>query len=354
MKLSCVWLFAVFISFSQATAQSSPDELLLKDYKPKSIFNILQTRIEKARFPIIDVHTHVYATNEAAIDRWVQTMDAVGLELSIILAGSTGSRFDSHLKLYAKHPTRFQLWCGFDLSGIDQPGFAAKAVAELERCHKAGARGVGELSDKGRGLSGAPGVHCDDPRLDPLFSKCGELGMPVNIHIGEDQWMYEPMDRHNDGLMNAYKWRIPKDPNVLGHQEVLATLPRVLKKHPKTTFIACHLANCCADLNILAGMLDEFPNLYADIGARFAEIAPIPRFMQKFFARFQDRLLYGTDTGNDPEMYRTSFRILESADEHFYPTHFGKYHWPFHGFALPDDILKKLYRDNALRIIPVK
>ena len=347
-------LIATFPSVRQAAAQTSPEELLLKDYKPKSIFKIPETRIEKARFPVIDVHTHVYATNEAAVDRWVQTMDAVGLELSIILAGSTGSRFDSHVKLYGKHPTRFQLWCGFDLSGIDQPGFAEKAVAELERCHKAGARGVGELSDKGRGLSGAPGVHCDDSRLDPLFAKCGELRMPVNIHIGEDQWMYESMDQNNDGLMNAWKWRIPKDPNVLDHQQVLATLPRMLKKHPKTTFIACHLANCCADLNTLAAMLDEFPNLHADIGARFAEIAPIPRFMQKFFAKYQDRLLYGTDTGNHPEMYRTSFRILESEDEHFYPVHFGKYHWPFHGFALSDNILKKLYRDNALRIIPSK
>src|SRR5690606_33324561 len=119
----------------------------------------------------------------------------------------------------------------------------------------------------------------------------------------------------------------------------------------KTTFIACHLANCCADLNKVAEMFDEFPNLDADIGARFAEIGPIPRYMQKFFAKYQDRILYGTDTGNAPEMYRTSFRILESDDEHIYPQHFAKYHWPLHGFGLPDEILKKLYRDNALRVI---
>ena len=128
----------------------------------------------------------------------------------------------------------------------------------------------------------------------------------------------------------------------------------MLKKHPNLTVIACHLANCCADLNQLTAMLDEFPNLYADIGARFAEIGPIPRFMQKFFTKYQDRLLYGTDTGNDPEMYRTSFRLLETADEHIYPVHFGKYHWPLHGFELPDDILKKLYRENALKILSRK
>jgi predicted TIM-barrel fold metal-dependent hydrolase len=328
-----------------------PDQLLLRDYKPRSIFKIPQTRVEKARFPVIDVHTHVYVTNQAGVDRWVKIMDEVGLERSIILAGSSGKRFDEHVALFSKYPERFELWCGFDLSGIEKADFATKAVAELERCFKAGARGVGELSDKGRGLSGAPGVHCDDARLDPLFAKCAELGMPVNIHIGEDQWMYEPMNEHNDGLMNAFKWKIPKEPEVLGHAEVLATLPRMLQKNPKLTVVACHLANCCADLNLLGEMFEAFPNFYADIGARFAEIGPIPRFMQKFFTKYQDRILYGTDTGNDPEMYRTSFRLLESEDEHIYPVHFGKYHWPLHGFALPDDILRKIYRENAVRVL---
>jgi predicted TIM-barrel fold metal-dependent hydrolase len=343
-------LFLQVLPHAIAQPSTPPDQLLLKDFKPRSIFNIPQTRVERARFPVIDVHSHVYVNDQTGVDRWVKIMDDVGLERSIILAGSTGSKFDDHVALFSKHPTRFELWCGFDLSGIDQPDFTKRAVAELERCFRAGAKGVGELSDKGAGLRGANGVHCDDPRLDPLFAKCAELGLPINIHIGEDQWMYEPMDQHNDGLMNSYKWRIPKDPNVLGHPEVLATLPRMLKKHPNLTVIACHLANCCADLNQLAAMFDEFPNLYADIGARFAEIGPIPRFMQKFFSKYQDRILYGTDTGNDPEMYRTSFRLLETADEHIYPVHFGKYHWPLQGFDLPDDILRKLYRDNALKI----
>jgi len=335
-------------------AETPPDQLLLKDYKPKSIFKIPETEIDKARFKVIDVHTHVYATNDAAVDRWVQTMDEVGLEKSIILAGSTGAKLDHHVELFSRHPKRFEVWCGFDLSGIDQPGFGPGAVAELERCHKAGARGVGELSDKGRGLSGAPGVHCDDPRLDSLFDKCADLRMPVNIHIGEDQWMYEGMDERNDGLMNAFTWKITKAPGVLRHEEVLATLKNMVKKHPRTTIIACHFANCSADLNTLGEMLDQFPNLYADMGARFSEITTIPRFVLRFFTKYQDRLLYGTDNTPRPEMYRTSFRILESDDEHFYPTSFSKYHWPANGFALPDPILKKIYRENALKITAAK
>src|SRR5262249_40772134 len=150
------------------------------------------------------------------------------------------------------------VWCGFDLTDIDQPGFGPAAVAELERCFRAGATGVGELIDKGAGLSstrGVAGVHIDDPRLDPLLKKCAELGLPINIHVGEPMWMYEPMDRYNDGLMNAFKWRLDNKVNILSHADVVATLERALKRHPHTTFIACHFANCCYDLSILGRML---------------------------------------------------------------------------------------------------
>ena len=334
-----------------APAQTAPDQLLLKDYRPRSIYNLPQTRVEKARYPVIDVHSHTYARTEADIERWVRTMDEVGLEKTVILSGATGSRFDEVVAKYGKYPGRFDVWCGIDWRGIDQPGFGPAAVAELERCKQVGARGVGEILDKGRGLGGAPKVHLDDPRLDPIWEKCAELGLPINIHVGEDQWMYEPMDEHNDGLMNAYTWRIRQESGVLGHEAVLATLENAVKKHARTVFVACHFANCCADLNKLGALFDRYPNLYADIGARFGEIAPIPRFMAKFFAQYQDRLLYGTDNGIDAEMYRTSFRLLETQDEHFYPAVFSHYHWPWHGFGLPELVLRKVYRENAARVL---
>ncbi len=188
------------------------------------------------------------------------------------------------------------MWCGIDYAGFDQPGFGPNAIGELERCVRAGAVGVGEFSDKGGGLRGnAGGMHLDDPRMDPLFEKCADLGLAVNIHVGEDRWMYEPMDATNDGLMNAFKWRIRQDPGILSHHEVVATLDRAVAKHPRTTFIACHFANCCFDLTRLGRMLDTHPNLYADIAARFGETAPVPRAMAKFYRAYQDRLLYGTD-----------------------------------------------------------
>lgn len=336
-----------------APAQTPPDQILLKDYRPRSIFKIPETRVEKARYPVIDVHSHDYASTAADVDRWVKTLDAVGVERTIILSGAARTRFDSVLAKYGKYPERFSVWCGLDFSRLREPDFVASAIAELERCHKAGARGVGELSDKGRGLgatSNSFGIHIDDARMDPILEKCAELSLPVNIHVGEDRWMYEPMDATNDGLMNAWKWRITNAPGVLQHTEVVQTLERAVKKHPRTLFIACHLANCCSDLDRLGAMFDKYSNLHADIGARFAELSPIPRTVSRFFERYQDRILYGTDVTPDPEMYRVSFRLMETSDEHFYPAYFRKYHWPMHGWALPDHVLRKIYRDNALKL----
>lgn len=163
--------------------------------------------------------------------------------------------------------------------------------------------------------------------------------------------MYETMDSTNDGLMNAYKWRIRKNPGVLSHDEVVRTLDRAVGKHPRTTFIACHFANCCFDLDRLGTLLERHPNLYADISARFGETAPIPRAVASFYRKYQDRLLYGTDMGLSPEMYRTTFRILETHDEHFYAMDLFNYHWPLHGFGLKDSVLKKLYSKNAQRVL---
>jgi predicted TIM-barrel fold metal-dependent hydrolase len=347
-----VLLLAGVAALSAADTPTPPDQLLLQDYRPSSIYKTPRTRVEKARFPVIDMHSHAYARNAREVDQWVKTMDAVGLTRSVVLSGATGKEFDDAKALHARHPSRFELWCGIDYAGFDQPGFGPAAIAELERCRKAGAMGVGELSDKGGGLfHNSGGMHLDDARMDPILDKCAELGMPINIHVGEDRWMYEPMNGSNDGLMNSWTWRIAKSPNVLGHDAVIATLENAVRKHPRTTFIACHFANCCYDLDKLGAMLDRYPNLNADIGARYAETAPIPRFAARFFDRYQDRLVYGTDMGRETEMYRTTFRILETEDEHFYDWNLFTYHWPLHGFGLKDAILKKVYANNALKIM---
>jgi len=335
-----------------ASAQDDVTNLKLKDYRPESVYKIPITKIEKAKFPAIDVHSHDFAKTDEDVDRWVRTMDSCGIEKSIILSGATGTRFDSICDKYSRYKNRFEIWCGFEIDGYKEAGWSDKAVAELERCVNKGARGVGELSDKGFGLryKGGFGPHIDDPVMKPLLKKCAELGIPINIHVAEPIWMYLPMDSTNDGLMNGYKWKIDStQQGILGHAALVKTLDNAVRENPKTIFIACHYANCEYDLSILGAMFDKYPNFYADGSARFGEVSPIPRYMAKFYEKYQDRLLYGTDNIPEFPMYEVTIRILETLDEHFYYYRF--YHWPSHGFGLSDKILKKVYRENAKKVM---
>lgn len=248
------------------------------------------------------------------------------------------------------------MWCGFDYTGYEKPGWQQHAIKELERCHRLGAKGVGELGDKGLGeLYSKPipgyGLHIDDPRMKPLLAKCAELHMPVSIHVAEDAWMYLPADPTNDGLMNAATWKVDlSKKGILNHDQLVASLEHAVRDNPNTIFIACHFANCCSNLAVLGRLFDSYPNLYADIAARYGEIAPIPRFAHAFMEKYHDRLVYGTDMGASGDMYHVTFRILETTDEHFYLQNYFNYHWPLYGLALSDETLKKVYRQNALKI----
>lgn len=349
------FVLGVFL-ISILTVNAQEDTLLLKNFHPKSIYNIPETTIDKAKFPVIDMHSHAYAQSEEEIRQWVRTMDKFGIEKTIVLTMQTGRKFDSIYALYSQHEGRFEIWCGFDYTGYNEKGWGAKAVKELERCFQIGAKGVGELGDKGEGLlyskpTPAYGMHIDDPRMKPLLEKCGELGMPINIHVAEPYWMYGPIDNHNDGLLNAAKWRIDTGKKgILLHQDLINTLETAVKQHPNTTFIACHYANCSYDLDIIERLLQKYENLYADISARYGETSPIPRRTRAFYERNQDKLIYGTDMGFNPDMYGTTFRILETNDEHFYKRKYFNYHWALHGLGLDNTILKKVYYENAQRI----
>ncbi len=356
MKTKLMLLFLAVVASTTLRAQNA-EELLLKDYRPVSIYKIPVSKIDRAAYPIIDAHTHDWAKNDEEIKEWLKVMDACGIEKSVVLTMCSGARFDSIFRMYSKYKTRFDVWCGFDYTGYDKPGYGPAAVKELERCYKMGAKGVGEEGDKGLGLFynepvQAWGMHFDDPRMKPLFDKCAQLGMPINIHIADPIWMYEKMDSTNDGLMNAMTWRVDMTkPGIIGFDALQQTLENAIKNNPKTIFIACHFANLNHDMEKLAAMFEKYPNFYADISARYAESATIPGYMRAFYEKYQDRLLYGTDMSFNLAMYRTTFRILESNDEHFYETNLFGYHWALSGFGLPKEILKKLYHDNAARIL---
>lgn len=343
----------------------SPENIKLKDFRPVSVFKTAQTSIPKSKFPVIDIHTHAWqpATD---IHEWVKTMEAANVEKSIVLSFETGPAFDQMMHRFADYPGKFDIWCGLDYTGYNDPGtnWTDHAIAELERCYKIGAKGVGELGDKGLGeyysrpVAGY-GMHLNDVRMQPLLKKCGSLGLPVSVHIADPIWMYLPMNEQNDGLMNAYNWRIDINrEGILNHSQLMDTFEDAVRQNPGTVFIACHLLNCSHDLGILGRMLDSYSNLYADITSRLKEVATLPRYAKAFFDKYQDRLMFGSDAGYDPghtydfsnQIYQASFRLLESADEHIYEHKLFKYHWPLYGLALSDGVLKKLYHDNAIKL----
>lgn len=349
-------LFAAILCDSVIVYGQDANNLKLKDFRPASIYKIPQTKVDKAKYPVIDFHSHDYPDTDKGVDEWVKTMDAAGVVKTIILSYKTGVGFDSVVTKYSRYKDRFEIWCGFDYTGYDKPGWQEHAIKELERCYQKGARGVGELGDKGLGeFYSAPtpgwGLHIDDPQLKPLLEKCAELKMPINIHVAEDAWTYLDSDSTNDGLMNAATWKVDMSKKgILDHDQLITTLENAVKSNPRTTFIACHLANACSDLSVLGKMFDAYPNLYADISARYSEIAPIPRYVHRFIEKYSDRILYGTDMGTSKEMYQITFRILETEDEHFYYHDYFSYHWPLQGLGLTDGTLKKIYNTNSKKI----
>jgi predicted TIM-barrel fold metal-dependent hydrolase len=353
-----VILFCISFLGSPLSAQGKTgpaDTIFLKDYRPVSLYKIPVSNIDKAAFPAFDVHTHDnYAKNEEEVAKWVKIMDDCGIEKCVVFTMTTGAKYDSIVRRYSKYSNRFEIWCGFDFTGCDKPGFGPAAIKELERCHKMGASGVGEMSDKGAGIrGGTPGMHVDDPRMKPLYAKCAELNMPINIHVADPIWFYAAKDAHNDGLMEAQRYAIDStSPGLIGYNALIKTLENAVKNNPKTTFIACHFANLSYDLARLGSLLDKYPNLYIDISARFEMTANIPRYAKEFYEKYQDRLLYGTDMGARASMYRSTFRVLESLDEHFYE--YRSYKWAQNGIGLPKEILKKVYHDNAIKIIKFK
>ena len=324
------------------------DALLLKDYKPQSIFNVAKTNILKARYPAIDMHMHAPRGNvnvsQVAGDI-LKNMDEANIQKTILFAG-TGKTFDDLAAVFGKYPDRFELWCGLDFSNLP-----ASTVAELERCVKAGAKGVGEISDKGTGYRGVEPMHLDDPRMDPILEKLADLGLPINVHMGDPQWMYEPMDASNDLLFEALYYRRDDKKDDKDLAGMLQVLENAVRKHPRVTFIACHFANQTFDLNRLGRLFDRYPNLYADSSQRESYLAAIPRFAKQFIEKYADRIVYGTDQGYSLPMYRNSFRIWETLDEHFYAWDVANTRFALSGLGLSEPALKKLYHDNAAKLL---
>jgi len=325
----------------------------IKDWAPDSSLIVPEHHPAKARYPVIDVHSHVYVKTPQEVAAWVRTMDETGVQTTVILSGATGSEFDHLVDLFLKaHPGRFQLYCGLETKNIDAPDYPQRAVAELVRCYKKGARGVGELSDKGSGYTRGPQLprdkrlHPDDPRLDLFWKKCAELKLPVNIHMADHPSAWRPPDNHQERSPSYQRYN-QYGHDVPSYQEILAIRDRLLDSEPKTVFIACHFSNQGNDLATLSKVLDRFPNLYVDLSARSYEIGREPRTAAKFLEKYQDRVLFGTDMGMEKQMYLAWWRLLETPDEYM-P---GPSWWRLYGLELSDGALEKIYRGNAMKVM---
>ena len=343
------WIQSKYGAWGGAEVDAMPgpmDKILLKDYAPVSSVITKVTHIKKAKYPAIDAHTHVLAKTPQEVEEWVKTMDEVGIETAVILTGATGEKFDKLVALYLKpYPGRFLLFCGMYVANVGQKDYPQRAVAELERCYKMGARGVGEWHDKGFCYS-TSALHPDDKRLDAFWEKCADLKMPVSFHIADHPSAWQPLDVYQERTPDFQHFN-KYGKGGLSYEELLEARDRTIEKHPRTTFIACHLANEGNDLGRLSNLLDKYSNLYLDISARDYELGRTPRAALQFLTKYSNRVLFGTDMSRGKYMYHAWWRLLESEDEFI----IGRVWWRYYGLGLPDSVLEALYRTNAKRIL---
>jgi len=334
------------------------DVMDIEKYKPKSTLVVPEHHPTRAKYPFIDVHSHQRRDLSAAqVDQLVSDMDAMNMQVMVNLSGGYGESFRASSETFlSRHKGRFVVFANVDLERIDEPDFGRNAAQQLEADVKAGARGLKIFKNLGMFLVDKSGkrVPTDDPRLDPIWEKCAELGIPVLIHTGEPSPFWEPWDEHNERWLELKERpnRRRDDPTrFASFEQTMAEQHNLFRKHPKTTFIDAHLGWYGNDLSRLGKLLDEVPNVYTEIGAVLAELGRQPRAARAFLIKYQDRVMFGKDSWA-PDEYRVYFRTLETADEYFDYYRPRHAHWKIYGLDLPDEVLRKLYYANALRVIP--
>ncbi len=360
-----------------ALAQSN---LPLLDFQPRSMLITKETPVPRARYPVIDVHTHVlgFPRGRAArltppdqIAQIVKWMDELNLQTMVNLTGGTGDNLRRALaELAQKHRGRFLVAAEPSYERIQESGYPAWQADELKRARDVGAVGLKVLKYLGlylrEQITTGPLVKVDDARFDPMWEAAGSLKMPVFIHTGDPDAFFLPIDRTNE------RWEeLARHPDWSFHgkdfppkAELLAARNRVIARHQRTQFVGLHVANHPENLAEVAAWLDRYQNLNVEIGARIGELGRQPRASRQFFEKYQDRVLFGTDaTPNGaevpqqdlkPAMFQCYFRFLETLDEYFdyspavTPPQ-GR--WRIYGLGLPDGILRKVYRENARRLL---
>lgn len=328
----------------------------VEEYEPVSTLKVPQHLLTHARYPFIDVHNHQWIMPVQNLDDLVADMDSLNMGVMVNLSGFRGKYLEWTLdNIRQHHPNRFAIFLNINFENLDDAGWPEEPVRMLEEGVKQGVKGLKVYKSLGLTDKDNHGnrIAVDDPRLDPIWARCGELGIPVMIHTGEPSPFWQPKDKFNERWLELKqepdRYRPPdKYPPF---EQIMAEQHHVFRKHPHTKFIDAHLGWFGNDLERLGKIFDEMPNVYTELGAVLAELGRQPRFARAWMIRYQDRVMFGKDTYKKTEYY-TYFRVLETADEYFDYYRKRHAHWKMYGLDLPDSVLRKVYYQNALKVIP--
>jgi predicted TIM-barrel fold metal-dependent hydrolase len=328
-----------------------------EDYNPKSGLKVDEHIVKRAKYPFIDVHNHQRGEmNKAALDKLVSDMDGLNLRVMVNLSGSYGDRLKKTVdNMKGNYPKRFVVFANLNFEDMEAPDYPDVVAKQLEQDIKNGAQGLKFFKNFGMDLRIKSGerIKVDDPRFDKAFEVCAKYKIPVLIHTAEPRQFFQPWDKDNERWLELKQFPSRyRPPNKYPTWETLmAEQYSLVGRHPKTTFINAHLGWLGGDLAELGKLMDKYPNMLTEVGAVLAELGRQPRTARAWFIKYQDRVLFGKDIWETSE-YFTYFRVFETADEYF--DYYRKRHafWKMYGMDLPDEVLKKLYYKNALRIIP--
>jgi predicted TIM-barrel fold metal-dependent hydrolase len=338
---------------AMVTAKAEVD-LRLSDFQPRSMVVSPVHEILRPKFPVIDYHNHLDAMDPADV---LRVMDACGIERVVNITMRTGEAALGMIhKFHEAAAGRFSTYGWMDWSDLPSSGFLERSVDRLEELVEHGACGLKMWKDLGTSVRDLDGnlLRVDDERLAPLFEKAAELNVPIMFHIADPDAFFQPIDNQNERyeeLAAHPEWSFHG--SHFGKSQLLAQRDRVFARHPKTAFVAAHVAEHPEDLAYVGRLLDSNPNVYVDIGARCAELGRQPYTSRDFFLQYSDRILFGTDLIPEVNMYRLHFRFLETRDEYFeYPSHASRQgRWNIYGLFLPDEVLRRIYRENALLLL---
>jgi uncharacterized protein len=350
-----------FFSCSVVFAQEKALDMKMdfEEYEPPSTLVVEEHRLTKSKFPFIDIHNHQGNMNTSDFTDLVSKMDKLNMAVMVNLSGrgfrSSGDHLEKSIEnIKNRYPNRFILFTNVDFNDIDNPEWASRAVKQLEDDVRRGAKGLKIYKSLGMFNKDKNGkrIPIDDTRIDPVWAKCGELGIPVLIHAADPRQFWQPIDKNNERWLELKLHPGRRhDIDTIKWEKIIEEQHAIFRKHPKTKFINAHLGWYGSDLKKLGQLMDKLPNMYTEIGAVIAELGRQPRAAKAFLTKYQDRVLFGKDSWV-PEEYETYFRVLETEDEYF-PYH-KRYHafWKMYGIGLPDDILKKIYYKNAMSLMP--